>query len=100
MLVKSKGNTVEITPGVKFVEQNHSHGRAYLLETITLVNVIEDYEVSGKLHKQYRWQAKNIETGEITNYCITEGYEPYGPTLFQSIEDATKFWDYWNNPRK
>ena len=100
MLVKSKGNTVEITPGVKFVEQNHSHGREYLLETITLVNIIEDYKVSGKLHKQYRWQAKNIETGEITNYCITEGYEPYGPTLFQSIEDARKFWNYWNRPRK
>jgi hypothetical protein len=97
MFVKSKGNTVEIVPGVKFVEQNHSRGRAYLQETITEVNVTEDYEIDGKHHKQYQWQARNIETGEIVDYCITEGYEPYGPTLFQSIEEAKAFWGYWNN---
>ena len=34
MLIKSKGNTVEIAPGVKFVENNHSRGVVYHLETI------------------------------------------------------------------
>ena len=65
MLVKSKGNTVEIAPGVRFVENNHSRGGVYSLETITEVEIIDNYEINGKSYKQYRWQARNIETGEI-----------------------------------
>ena len=100
MLIKSKGNTVEIAPGVTFVENNHSRGGVCFLETITEVEVIDDYEINGQSHKQYRWQARNTETGETAFYCITEGYLAYGPTLFQTIEDAKAFWDYWNKPRK
>jgi hypothetical protein len=99
MLVKSKGNTVEIAPGVMFVENNHSRGRVYLLETITEVDIVDERLMDGKPHKQYRWQARNIETGEIVNYCITEEYRHYGPTLFQSLEDGKEYWDYWNNPK-
>ena len=100
MLVKSKGNTVEIAPGVRFIEQNHSFTSVHFMETITEVTCIEDYEIDGQLHKQYRWRAKNIETNRIANYCITEGYLHYGPTLFQSSEDAKEFWNYCNRPRK
>ena len=100
MLVKSKGNTVEIAPGVRFIENNHSRGGVYSLETITEVEIIDNYEINGKSYKQYRWQARNIETGEIAFYCITDGYWAYGPTLFQTLEDATAFWNYWNRPRK
>ena len=100
MLVKSKGNTVEISPGVRFVEKNRSRGVAYSLETITEVNIVDDHLIGGKPHKQYCWQARNTETGEIVNYCITEEYRHYGPTLFQSLEDADEYWDYWNNPKK
>jgi len=48
MLVKSKGNTVEIAPGVRFVENNHSRGGVYSLETITEVEIIDNYEINGK----------------------------------------------------
>ena len=99
MLVKSKGNTVEIAPGVMFVENNHSRGRVYLLETITEVDIVDERLMDGKPHRQYRWQARNTETGEIVYYCITEEYRHYGPTLFQSIEAANEYWDYWNNPK-
>ena len=99
MLIKSKGNTVEIAPRVKFVENNHSRGVVYHFETITEVDITDNRIIANKPCKVYRWQARNTETGEIVNYCITEEYRHYGPTLFQSIEDANEYWDYWNNPK-
>lgn len=96
MLVKAKGSIVEIAPGVRFVEKNYSRGKAYLLEAISEVNIIEDYEINGEHCKQYHWEAIDIETGEQVHYCITERYEPYGPTLFQSIEDADAFLGKWD----
>lgn len=97
MQVQSKGNVVEIAPGLQFVEQNHSYGAIYILETISEVEVTER-EFYGRLCKQYVWNAKNINNGSVIQYCITEGYESYGPTLFQTPEDAKDFWNMWSFP--
>ena len=94
MLIKSKGNTVEIAPGVKFVENNHSLGVVYHLETITEVDITDNHIIANKPCKVYRWQARNTETGEIIDYGINEDYLQYGPRLFQTIEDAKDFWEY------
>lgn len=92
MIVHSKGNDVEIAPGVKFVERNHSIGPVYFEVALT-EPTIGFIMIDGKNHKQIKWTAKNIETGEIIEYGMTEDYEHYSPTLFQSFEDSE---DYWN----
>ena len=91
MIVHTKGNDVEIAPGVKFVERNHSVGPVFYEVALTEPTV-ETTSIDGKECKQFKWIARNTETGEIIDYLITEGVEHYGPTLFQSIDDSEEYW--------
>jgi len=38
-------------------------------------------EVNDELH-QLKWQGKNAETGEVTDFLITKKYEHYGPKIY------------------
>jgi hypothetical protein len=32
----------------------------------------------------WTWKAKLLSNGETVDYCVTEGYQHYGPELFKS----------------
>lgn len=95
MLVKSKVSVIDITPGVMFVERNHSRGPIFYLETISEVEV-STIEAEGQKYNRYRWTARNTETGHIISYCISDYLPHYGPTLFQNYEESQSFWKKWN----
>ena len=92
MKVPSKGNTIEIAPGVRFVERNHSRPfPVYFLEALSEPDVREEV-LYGELRRQYRWKARNLVTGAETAYVLTDGLLHYGPTLFQNYLDSEQFW--------
>lgn len=95
MKIKSKVCVIDIAPGVMFVERNHSRGPIFYLETISDVETIE-MEVDGHKYNQYRWTARNTETGQTVRYCVSDYLPHYGPTLFQSYEESQTFWKKWN----
>lgn len=93
MKIPSKSNTVEIAPGVRFVERNHSRPETtYYMETLT-----EPKEgaitIQGEIYKQFLWKARDLETGREVDYRITCGLLHYAPMLFQSFEDSEEFWN-------
>lgn len=93
MKIPSKGNTVEIAPGVRFVERNHSRPETtYYLETLT-EPMEGEITIQGKTYKQYSWKARNLETGHVIDYGITCCLLHYAPMLFQSFEDSEEFWN-------
>ena len=99
MKIKSKVCIIDITPGTAFVERNHSRGPIFYLETISDVETSE-IEAEGQMYMQYKWIARNTETGQIIRYCISDYIPHYGPTLFQTYEESQAYWDYWNKPKQ
>lgn len=92
MRVPSKGDTVEIFPGAGFVERNHARpDPIFIMEAVTDVEV-KEIEMYGEEAVQYRWKARDIQTGHIVEYGVTDIALPYAPMLFQSIEDSALFW--------
>lgn len=93
MKVPSKGNTIEIAPGVRFVEHNHSKPEPlFYLQALTDPEVGEDV-IFGMKCPQYRWKARDLVTGAERNYLVTGGrLIHYAPMLFQTFEDSEEFW--------
>lgn len=76
----TKGEIVDIHKGKQFVEVSHWFPFcAVILET--LENPLIEYQQDGK--RRYSWEAREINTGEIISYCVTEGGEHYGPQLYE-----------------
>lgn len=87
----SKGRRINIAPGVRFVERNRSVGPVFFMEALT-EPVCKTIVIDGKECLQYKWIAKNLETGEVISFGVTEKWLPYGPALFQSYKDSERFW--------
>lgn len=99
MKIKSKVSVIDITPGVMFVERNHSRGPIFFLETISEVETSE-IEAEGHKYMQYKWIARNTETGQTVRYCISDYLPHYGPTLFQTYEESQAYWKRWNSSQE
>lgn len=91
MLVPSKGHTVKIAPGVRFVERNRSIGRVFYMKALT-EPVCEETFADGRPCLRYRWVARNLETGRKTEYLVTDAYLHYAPALFQNYKESERFW--------
>jgi len=61
------------------------------MEAVTDVEV-KEIEMYGENAVQYRWKARDIQTGDIVEYGVTDIALPYAPMLFQSMEDSSLFW--------
>ena len=94
MLVPSKGNTVEIAPGERFVERNHADPQStYYMEALCEPEV-KAVSMFGEEGLRYKWKAKNLATGDTVEFIITDFAMHYGPMLFQTFEDSEESWNH------
>lgn len=98
MKVPSKGKTINIEPGVRYVERNHSIGHVFYLEAIS-EPICKRVIVGGKESLRYSWRAINLETREELEYLITDRCLHYAPTLFKSFEQSERFWFPFGRPK-
>lgn len=78
MVVRTKGDALEIAPGVEFIEREHTTGPAVHAVVLSDVEVITHNDGM----RQFSWTAKVLPTGYETYYLVTEGCEAYGPALY------------------
>ena len=91
MKVPSKGNRIDIAPGVRFVERNRTVGPVFFLEALTEPEC-KTVVMDGEECLQYEWTAKDLESGRIVGYIVTEKWLHYGPALFQGYKDSERYW--------
>lgn len=91
MIIKTKGDTLEIAIGVEFIERQHVNGPMVHAVVVTEPEVIVDKE--GR--RQFRWTARIIPSGYKVDYLLSEGCEAYGPGLYSigSIKYRQRFWE-------
>lgn len=91
MIVPSKGDKVNIKPGVRFIERNRTVGPVFYLEALT-EPVCQTVVIDGEECLQYKWMAMDLETREHVSYGVTDKMPQYGPALFQSYKDSERYW--------
>lgn len=91
MIIKTKGDTLEIAVGVEFIERQYVNGPMVHAVVMTEPEVIVDKE--GR--RKFRWTARIIPSGYKVDYLVSEGYEAYGPGLYSigSIKYRQRFWE-------
>lgn len=119
--VPSKGKTIEIAPGVTFVERNHTFGPVFFLEATSEVTARPDV-IDGETCTRYEWTSRLLDVKQIPHpgreEKVDEGYRNrigenifysltdsglgclYAPTLFQSFEESERFWEFVNARHK
>ena len=91
MIVPSKGDKVNIEPGVRFIERNRTVGPVFYLEALT-EPICQTVVINGEECLQHKWMAMDLETGEHVSYGVTDKLPQYGPALFQSYKDSERYW--------
>lgn len=78
MVIYTKGDVIEISINVEFIERNGIDSPAIHAVVVSEPKVIVLKD--GK--RQFRWQAKLLHSCSVINYLITEGSEAYCPALY------------------
>lgn len=86
MVIYTKGDVIDISVGVEFIERNHIDSQAAHAVVTTEPEVI--IRNNGK--RQFKWQAKLLHSCSVINYLITEGSELYGPALYSIYSERYK----------
>lgn len=78
MVVYTKGDVIDIFPGVEFIERSNADKPASHAVVVSDVKIIN--RDNGM--RQFEWQARIMPSNCVINYLITEMSEAYGPTLY------------------
>lgn len=91
MIIKTKGDTLEIALGVEFIERQHVNGPMVHAVVVTEPEII----IGKEEQRQFRWTARIIPSGYKIDYLVSEGSEAYGPGLYSigSIKYRQRFWE-------
>lgn len=68
-----------IKPGTKFMEECYGEIMNFTATTQTYIGYVD---IRGKRCRQFSWTAMNEMSGVETEFLITEGYEHYGPDIY------------------
>lgn len=72
--MKTKGNVIVEEIAIGDIHYEFSYGRSNKVEVISLPCKHDN--------RYWSWTSKDIESGEIIEYGITENHEHSGPTLY------------------
>lgn len=85
--VYTKGNVIVNEIKIGDIHYEFEYGCGIKCEVISL-----PIRTKSGDYYQWSWQSKNLKTGNVIDYLITEGLSHYGPNLYDYEAYHVKHW--------
>lgn len=83
-MTKTRGNL--IIENIKIGDIHYEFDYGFGIKSVVLTTPVRNNE------NQWTWTSKNVYTGEEIEYLVTEGFEHYGPKIYDYEAYKVKKW--------